>query len=263
MFYKKLRKIFPRLIAFGLALFSLSACKVYRQNIILQTDGNINTERFIQQVAEAEGAYLIQPGDRLNIEVYTNKGERVIDPNLELMEGVNNIQGQPSKVFQVFPDGAVVLPMLGAIQTKTHTIKSFQKVLENEYSAFYITPFVRVEATNHRAVVLGAPGGQVIPLAQQNMTLLEVLALAGGLDNTSKGTDIRLIRGPLDNPAVQQIDLSTIDGMRKANLAIMPNDIIYVEPQRRIFNESVRDAAPAIGIITNIVTLLIVIQTLQ
>jgi len=242
---------------------ALASCKVYRQNIILQTDEGLNTEKFEEELAKAEGSYLIQPGDQLNIEVYTNKGERVIDPNMELMEGVRGGQGQPTKVFQVFPDGNLILPMVGSVSTKNHTIKSLQEEIEEKYDAYYINPFVRVQATNQRVVVLGALGGQVIPLAQEKMNLLEVLALAGGLNDRSKGRNIRLIRGPLDDPSVQIINLSTIEGMQKANLNILPNDIIYVEPIRRVFNESVRDAAPVLGVITNVITLFIVIQSLN
>jgi polysaccharide export outer membrane protein len=51
--------------------------------------------------------------------------------------------------------------------------------------------------------------------------------------------------------------------MQKANLNILPNDIIYVEPIRRVFNESVKDAAPVLGVITNVITLFIVIQSLN
>ncbi len=241
----------------------LSSCKVYKQNIILQTENEINVENFKKEVSDAESAYLIQPGDKLQIEVYTNKGERVIDPNLELLGGMNGQQGQPSKIFQVFPDGSMILPMVGSVATEGETIKSFQKALESRYSEFYITPYVRVEAANQRVIVLGAQGGQVIPLQQEKMNVLEVLALAGGLDNFSKGGNIRLIRGPLDNPSVQIIDLSTIEGMKKANLQIMPNDVLYVEPQRRVFNETVRDAAPVIGVITNVITLIVVIYSLN
>jgi len=241
----------------------LSSCKVYRQNIILQADGDIKIEVFQEQLAQAEGAYLIQPGDQLNIEVYTNKGERVIDPNMELVAGAQGGQGQPSKIFQVFPNGKLMIPMVGAVSTDGHTIKSLQQELESKYEAFYINPFVRVQATNQRVIVLGAMGGQVVPLAQEKMNLLEVLALAGGLDDRSKGSNIRLIRGPLDDPSVQIINLSSIEGMKKANLQILPNDVIYVEPVRRVFNETIRDAAPVLGVITNVITLFIVIQSLN
>jgi polysaccharide export outer membrane protein len=126
--------------------------------------------------------------------------------------------------------------------------------------------------------ILGAPGGQVIPLTNDNMNLLEVLALAGGIDGAGggngsgggiyryggKANDIRIIRGDLKNPQVQQIDLTTLEGMRRANLQMEPNDVIYIDPVRRPFLEAITDAAPVIGLAQLALTLtFIIIPTLR
>ncbi len=247
---------------------TMSSCKVYRQNIILQSESDIKSENFKEEISKIEGAYKIQSGDRLNIEVYTNKGERVIDPNLELnaMTGGGGAAGgrmMPNKEFEVLPNGTAILPLLGETKIEGLSIAGLQEKLKEDYSEYYIQPYIRVRHLNRRVVVLGALGGQVIPLENEKMTVLEILALSGGLNRDSKGRNIRLIRGPLDDPSVQVINLATIDGMQKANLNVLPNDIIYIEPIRRIFTESVRDIAPVIGIVTNVVTLFIVIENIR
>ena len=248
-------------------ILSMSSCQVYRQNIILQTEADIKTEQFEEEVSKIEGAYKIQAGDQLNIEVYTNKGERVLDPNLELnaLTGGGGGGGMfmPDKIFEVLPDGTAIMPLIGKVKIEGYSIAGAQEKLLEEYSNYYIQPYVRIRPLNRRVVVLGALGGQVIPLENERMTLLEVLALSGGLNRDSRGQNIRLIRGPLEDPAVQVINLATIDGMQKANLEVLPNDIIYVEPVRRIFTESVRDIAPFVGIVTNVVTLFIVIENIS
>jgi polysaccharide export outer membrane protein len=91
-----------------------------------------------------------------------------------------------------------------------------------------------------------------VALTNDNMNLIEVLAEVGGIPQTGKAHNIRLIRGDLSNPSVQVIDLTTIDGMRKASLQVEPNDIIYVEPLRRVFIEAFADVAPIIGTIANL-----------
>jgi hypothetical protein len=90
------------------------------------------------------------------------------------------------------------------------------------------------------------------------MNLIEVLALAGGVDGGGSGgasvyryggktSNVRIIRGDLKNPQIEQIDLSTISGMRRANLQMEPNDIIYIEPVRRRFLEGLTDAGPVLS----------------
>ena len=106
--------------------------------------------------------------------------------------------------------------------------------------------------------MLGATGGQVIPLTNDNMKLVEVLALAKGLPNDSKAHTIRLLRGE----RVFQIDLSTIEGFRQGNLIVEPNDVVYVEPIRRPYSEALRDYAGAVSILVSLATLLAVINTL-
>jgi polysaccharide export outer membrane protein len=240
----------------------LSSCKVYKQNIILQADNSIDAEAFRAEIALTEGAYRLQPNDQISVEVFTNNGERVVDPNFELSAGGGGGM-RPSNIFQVFPDKTVDLPIVGSISIADLTIQSLQEKLALLYKEIYIDPFVRISVVNQRVIVLGALGGQVIPITNENTTLLEVLASAGGLTRDSKGSNIRLIRGPFDDPKVQIINLKTIDGMRAANLNILPNDVIYVEPIRRVFTESIRDLAPILGVVTNIVTLLIVVQNFK
>ncbi|WP_246164230.1 hypothetical protein [Xanthovirga aplysinae] len=58
------------------------------------------------------------------------------------------------------------------------------------------------------------------------------------------------------------IDLTTIEGMKKADLKIYPGDIIYVEPVRRVFSESIRDVTPILGILSSITTLILVIPNI-
>lgn len=222
-----------------------------------------------QQVLEAERTYTIQPDDLLEIEVYTNKGERIIDPDFELMKELGGGQQQRQRTkpqYLVQPNGEVRLPMVGYVPLAGYSLNQADSILALAFGNFYKDPFTFTNYVNKRVVVLGAVGtggGQVVPLVNQNMNLLEVLALTGGLTGRGKAHNIRLIRGDLDHPQVQLINLSTIEGMRQASLQVQSGDIIYVEPIRRVLPETIRDIAPVVGLISNVVTLVIVIISLS
>ena len=255
-------------------------------------------------VNRAARNYLIQANDFLEVRVNTNKGERILDPNGELQFGqpsgaipsrgtgaaaspgsgggnaragggqraVGQTAGGATagSEFLVQADGTVVLPLVNRVKVSGLSLLQADSVLQARYNEYYREPFVTTRVTNNRVFMLGAAGGQVIPLANDNMNLIEVLALAGGLDGGGggssssggggfyryggKASNIRIIRGDLKNPRIQQVDLTTLEGMRRANLQMEPNDIVYVEPVHRPVLEALTDAAPIISFTSLVLT---------
>ena len=114
-------------------------------------------------------------------------------------------------------------------------------------------------AQNKRVIVLGALGGQVIPLTNHNVTLAEILAMAKGLPNDSKARNIRIVR----SDKVFQVDLSTIEGFQSGNMIIEPGDIVYVEPIRRPFAEGLRDYGSLLSLFISTLSLILVIRSLK
>jgi polysaccharide export outer membrane protein len=105
--------------------------------------------------------------------------------------------------------------------------------------------------------------GKVVTLENENTSLIEALALAGGITETGKAYKIKLIRGDHRNPQVQLIDLSTVEGLRQSNLQLQANDIIYVEPVPRISQHVLSQITPIIGIITSVLLIydIVVVRT--
>ncbi len=210
-----------------------------------------------QRVESAEKNYVIQKNDYLQVDVYTSKGERLIDPDLELLKETTgqNLAMRPVPNYLVDTNGTTKLPMIGDIKLEGLSIREAEEMLQKAYSIYYKDAFVLLKYTNKRVVVLGATGGQVIPLMNENTRLVEILALAKGLTNDSKAQNIRVLRGE----QVFVVDFSTIEGYRKNNLVVEPGDIVYVEPVRRPVIEGLRDYGPVLSIITSLTTLVIVI----
>jgi polysaccharide export outer membrane protein len=147
--------------------------------------------------------------------------------------------------------------MLGKVKIDSLTLPQADSLLVQKYNVFYDSCFVLTSCENRRVTILGAMGNQVIPITNENTNLIEILALAGGAVGEFKSTNIRLIRGDLQNPEVQIVDLSTIEGMKIANLRIQSHDIIYVEPTKKVVNEAIRDISPILSLTTSLITLII------
>ena len=134
-------------------------------------------------------------------------------------------------------------------------INEAQEYLEKKYNAYYKDAFIILRYINKRVIVLGAPGGQVIPLQDENISVIEVVALAGGIDREGKAKNIRLIRGDLHEPEVFVIDLSTIEGMRTSMMNALPGDIIYIEPRVKVVTEGTKDFMAVFSILVSTLTL--------
>ena len=241
-------------------------CKSYKQDFMFRTGKEYDTGKLTQGALEAEKNYVIQVNDLLTIDVFTNKGERIIDPNFELGivqggQSQNNQQRNFDYLVQV--DGNVKLPILDLVKLEGMTLQEAETILEERYNEYYKDSYVKLNYNSKRVIVLGSPGGQVIPLINENMSLVEIVAMTGGIDRNGKSHNVRLIRGELTNPEVYLIDLSTIDGMKASILNVEPGDIIYIEPRRRVFFETLRDITPILSLTTSIITLAFVIENLN
>lgn len=216
--------------------------------------------QYSQAKIEVEKEYKVQINDYLSVEVYTNNGERLIDPNFDIRRSENERRGETlTPKYLVRQDSTVSLPMVDQVNVVGLTIPQIDSVLALSYTKYYEEVFVISRILSRRVIVLGPAGGKVVSLENENMNMVEVIALYGGISDLGKSKNIRLIRGDLSDPQVEIIDLSTIEGMKKASLDMKSLDIIYIESRKKTFSETVRELTPLVAIFGNIVTLVILI----
>jgi len=202
--------------------------------------------------------YKIAANDKLSFKLSTNDGEKLIDP----VNTGSTTQGGSAASFTVDFDGTIRLPVIGRIKVSGLTVREIEKMLEESYAKYYNKPFVQVEVTNMRVILFAGGEGNaasVITLTNTHTTLFEALATAGGIGD-GKAHRIKLIRGDLKNPKVYLIDLSTLDGMKKANLVLQANDIIYIDPRYKINERFMTFVTPYISMVSFI---LLILQTVK
>jgi polysaccharide biosynthesis/export protein len=231
----------------------LCSCGSYKQNIMFRANdqAKLSTER--QRV---ESNYVIQKNDILQLEVFTNQGEKIIDPNQESFKESAGVRGEVlTQQYLVDNQGITKLPLLEQIKLEGLTIRQAEEILQKEYTRLYQEPFVVLKVMNRRVTVLGALGGKVIPLTNENIKLTEVLALAGGINTDGKAGNIRVLRGE----QVFVADFGTVEGYLRDNMLIQSGDIVYVEPVRRPFVEALQTYAPIASILVSVATVVIIL----
>ncbi len=165
--------------------------------------------------------YRIQPGDQMDVKLFYNP---------ELNESVT-----------VRPDGRVSLPLAHEIPAAGLTPAELVQVLKQSYTHELNRPVITVLMRSFAGQQIFVDGEvnkpALVPLSA-TMTVLQSIAVAGGLKDSARSSEIVIIRrGPEGKPQVFAVDLTRIlDGTDPGqNVALMPFDVVYV-PKSAITN---------------------------
>lgn len=234
-------------------VITLNSCKVFRSNLMLKTGKDYSYDTLVDSISRID--YKIAANDAFLCKIVTNNGMKLIDPTVN----ANIIRNDYDAVVE--SDGSIKLPLLGRINILGLTVKEAEKLLEEKYATLYVDPYVSLKITNKRIIVFPGNGGsaKVLSLNNNNTTILEALANAGGILEDGKAYKVKLIRNnpdPTKKAFVYLMDLSTIGGIKAGNSIAQAGDIIYVEPRYRPLNTFSREVAPLITLLTSVLLLI-------
>ncbi len=241
-------------LVFVAALF-LSSCKILRPSLMLKTPENFSYSNIADTLTKLD--YRIAPTDAIQFRVFSNDGFKLIDlTNSNVTNYRNDIDETVDK------DGFLKLPLLGKVKVQGLTLREAESLLEEKYTEFYVKPYVQLKVVNKRVIVFPGNAGaaRVVNIVNNNTTVFEALAMAGGLTEDGKAYRIKLIRNALPQPEVFLIDLSTIEGLKTGNTIVLANDIIYVEPRIRVAQRLSNEFTPYFTIVSSLILLFAVIK---
>jgi len=207
--------------------------------------------------------YLISVDDKIQFQLYTNEGEVLLATNASVNDkALNNAN---SVNYVVRRDGTVNIPKIGAIKIEGLSVTQCEKLFTELYSAEYLNPFIQVQIINQRVVVFPGNGSdaKVIILENNNTTLMEALAKAGGITERGKAKKVKLMRRSGDKRNIYVMDLSTIEGLQYVDMVVQANDYIYIEPNPQLSREILKEVAPIITIISSAAIILTVVNLLK
>lgn len=254
-----MKRLLP-FIAIAVALAFLPSCKTLYPNRMFQQ----GDYQYFELAQKQLDQYVLKPGDVFTLKVYARDGFKLIDvlgmSMSDRMAGLSqgNTVDESAK-YQVDVEGFAKLPILGQFYVKGFTEAELERMLAEKYAGLFVDPYVIVRASNRRVFVFKGSLGQVVPLNETPTSLIEVIAAAGGLEEGTKAYNIKIIRGDLQNPQISLVDLSTIEGMRKAELAMQTNDIVCIDKRRKVVSDVLREAAPYFSLITTVSTLIFLV----
>ncbi|MCB9233657.1 MAG: polysaccharide biosynthesis/export family protein [Bacteroidia bacterium] len=181
--------------------------------------------------------------------------------NFDLESGVtiagSATQGQELS-FLVDRNGEVVLPIIGRVKLLGYTRMEASAKLEKLYSVQIQNPVIDVSILSRTVSVLGevaTPG--LYELNRQRVTLIEMIAKAGGITKFGKKKNIKIIRQKSNGERELIIfNLTKESSLSASEMILQDKDIIYIEPR------SIALVAEAVTPYTSLLSILVSIGTL-
>ena len=234
-------------LIFFIALVMLSGCSI-NKDIMFRTDTEFDFTK--PNLDSTNNIYQLAPFDYITVNLFTGNGALIFDYSTSGVDVRTNFAG--FEMYYVIDElGEVELPVIGKVKVGGMTIPQAQEYLE-EHFVNYNNTYCLIRVINKRVFVFTGEGskGEVVPLTNQQVSVIEAIAVAGGLQKRGNAGKIKLIRNLNGKEEVYRIDLSTIAGIQDARMIVQSGDIIYVEPIPQLTTEFIQDISPIINFIS-------------
>lgn len=223
--------------------------------------------------------YKIAVNDIISFSLYTNDGFKMATISGYAEGSAGGAGAAGATTFKVRSNGKIKMPVLGELDVLGLTVKQAEELLEEKFKQYFVNPFVILEITNKRIYLFrGGVSANIVTLENENTTLFEVLAKAGGVAGGTGSSNaassnggggamnyankIKIIRGDLKKPDIYLVDLSKIDGLKDADIVMQANDIVYIEPVINYPYTITSDITSFTGLITSILSIAVLYSVL-
>jgi len=209
----------------------------------------------IQAIAN-EIELTIQPGDALLIALSSFDPEAIAPFIINNRQfGQNNFGGQATYV--VNKAGYIEFPVLDTVKVNGLKINELRDKLIKEVKAFVNDPVVSVRFSELKVTILGEVSRRgVISSSRDRLSIIEAIGMAGDITEYGNRSNVLLIREEDGVRRTARINLLTVDVFNSPFYYLKPNDIIYVEPnKRKSVNLSSAQTSRVLSLVTGVTSL--------
>lgn len=203
-------------------LLSLGSCTPAKKITYFQ---NLPKDTILANLVNKNFETKILKGDLLSIAVAS------MSPDVAFYNAPQNTSGSLSG-YLVDDSGNISFIKLGTLYIEGMTKKELKAKLEIDLIPYLKDVIVSVGILNRHVTMLGAAGPQVLPLASENMTILDALASAGDIGENGRKDNILVIREKNDSKEFKRLNLTDESVFYSPYFYLQPNDIVYVEPAK-------------------------------
>jgi polysaccharide export outer membrane protein len=135
--------------------------------------------------------------------------------------------------YTIDENGFINLPVAGMIKIVDLTINEAQTIIQKSVDKYLKDASVIVKLTSFRVTIIGdveRPGQYYF--YQDKVNIFEALSKAGDLTAYGNRFRVMIVRKSKDGDKVMMVNLTDRDLLNKEEFYVLPNDIVYIEPNK-------------------------------
>lgn len=222
-----------KILIIFLTIFIFSSCSTRKEIVYFQ-----GAEKLQGLQTDMEFEPVFEINDILHIKV-TSQIPEVAEPFQMTMGGRASTggggqQNNPALMgYMVDINGNIQFPGLGPVPVAGKSRTELEEFLTREIRNYVTDAVISVRLLNFRVVVLGETGQSVVQVANERISVPELLATVGGITYDGKRDNIMIIRDIDGVKSVGTVDMTSADVFKNPYFYLKQNDIVYVEPTYR------------------------------
>jgi len=247
----------------GLIALTQQSCFTTKQQIYFQGLADSTAIVSMQQPDP-----VIQRGDQLLIRIYALDQQSAEYFNIPVGLGaggnagmamanmMNGPQGGALIGYLVNEAGEIDYPKLGAINVLGYTQQRLRDSLQVWLLPYLKEPIASVRLLNFRVTYMTSDRASTIVIANNKTNILQFLGMVNGVTWMDKRDNILVIRQVDNVQKTYRINLTDGSVFSSPAFYLLPNDIVYVEPNKRKFLETNIQLISYVATITSTLTVL-------
>ena len=187
--------------------------------------------------------YLIKPTDNLyvNIQSMNLEVSQLFSPTKSAsysggtQSDFGEVSSQYLNGYQVNQKGMILLPVIGEVNVANVTEEGAKDLIQKKVDEYFKDATVKVKILTYKITILGEvknPG--VYHNYNKSITILEALGLANGTTEFASIRKVLVLRSTPNGNKSYRLDLTEKKMMASEAFYLLPNDVIYIEPDKYI-----------------------------
>lgn len=218
------------------ALLMLGACVPNKKYVLLQKNDvnkkDLAKDTVLRSYQLQLSNYKIQPQDLLSVNVETLTPDeynfiKELNPAQNSRMGVAGAGGVLLTGYLVDNEGMVEFPVIGKVKLAGLSVFEAETKMKEVLAAYLRDPIIRIRLLNFRFTFVGEVNTQITSF-NPRISLVEAIALTGGLTELADRENIKIIRQRGDQADVLYVNLLDESFVSSPHFYLQQNDIVVV-----------------------------------